>query len=74
MDCFIRKETTAKLHISLSTECEKGRGSDSLALSDRRKGKEGRKKMVPGLDRIATCWRKCKDRHAIWMQPTSMKP
>lgn len=47
MDYFVRKETTAKLCSSLSAECKQGGGSGSPALSDRRKGKEGRKKRFP---------------------------
>lgn len=63
VDCFARRETTANLHIPLSTKWEQGGRSDSLALSDQRKG--GERKRVSGLYTTTTCWRKCKGRHAI---------
>lgn len=43
-----------------------------ITRKERKGGKKNKK--VPGLYGIAICWRKCKDRHAVWMQPTSTEP
>lgn len=67
VDCFVRKETTAKLHISLSAD----RAEDltawpcQITWKERRGGKN--------VSQSNNYWRNCKDRHGVWMQPTNME-